>query len=165
MAATATQIPEVVGGILQKYPGRDQDLMAVLQDIQEEYNYLPKEALMMVRKEMKIPLGQIYSVATFYNAFSLEPKGQYPICICTGTACHVKGAPKIIEAIENELKIKMGETTGDGLFSLEEVRCVGCCGLAPAITIGGELHGKVKVGRIRRLLSNYRKQTTNGGKG
>lgn len=158
MAETALHLPETVGAILQKYPGRDQDLMAVLQDIQEEYNYLPKEALNMVRKEMKIPMGQIYSVATFYNAFSLQPKGDYPICICTGTACHVKGAPKIIEALENELKISMGETTKDGKFSLEEVRCVGCCGLAPAITIGGELHGKVKVGRIKRLVKKYRKK-------
>lgn len=163
MAATATQLPEVVGSILQKYPGRDQDLMAVLQDIQEQFNYLPKEALMIVRKEMKIPLGQIYSVATFYNAFSLEPKGEYPICICTGTACHVKGAPKIVEALENELKIRMGETTQDGKFSLEEVRCVGCCGLAPAITIGGELHGKIKVGRIKSLINKYRKAARKPG--
>jgi NADH:ubiquinone oxidoreductase subunit E len=158
MATTDVDISTVVGEIIRKYPGRDQDLMAVLQDVQNEFSYLPKEALLKVRDEMGIPLGQIYSVATFYNAFSLEPKGKYPVCVCTGTACHVKGAPRLIEAFERELGISMGETTEDCMFSLEEVRCVGCCGLAPAITIGTDLHGKMKVAKVKKLVRKYRSQ-------
>lgn len=149
-------IPATVAEIIGRYPGRDQDLIAVLQDIQEHYKYLPKEALKKVRDEMKIPLGRIYSVATFYNAFSLIPKGAYPVCVCTGTACHVKGAPRILETLEREVGVKLGQTSEDLMFSIEEVRCLGCCGLAPVITIGGDLYGQVKVQRIKGLVKRYR---------
>jgi NADH-quinone oxidoreductase subunit E len=159
MATVEAPLADKVEEIINRYPGRDQDLMAVLQDIQKEYNHLPAEALKTVNKKMRIPLGQIYSVATFYNAFSIEPKGKHQVCVCTGTACHVKGAPKLIEAFERELGIGMGETTEDMEFSLEEVRCVGCCGLAPVVTIGDDLQGHLKVSRVSSLIKRYRKKT------
>ena len=155
MATTGTEPMARVDEIIDSYPGRDQDIMAVLNDIQEEFNYLPKEALLEVNTRLGVPLAQIYSIATFFNAFSLEPKGKYPISVCTGTACHVKGAPRILDAFKRELGIEMNETTEDGKFSLEEVRCLGCCGLAPVLTIGKELHGKVRVNQVKRLLKKY----------
>ena len=158
MATIEAPLADKVGEIIDRYPGRDQDLMAVLQDIQKEYNHLPEEALKTVNKRMRIPLGQIYSVATFYNAFSIEPKGKHQVCVCTGTACHVKGAPKLIEAFERELGVGIGETTEDMEFSLEEVRCVGCCGLAPVVTVGDDLQGQLKISRVKSLIRRYRKK-------
>jgi NADH-quinone oxidoreductase subunit E len=162
VTAEATRDDVSVRSIILKYPGRDQDLMAVLQDIQADYNYLPKEALKQVSREMRIPLGQIYSVATFYNAFSIEPKGKHQVCVCTGTACHVKGAARLIESFEREIGIRVGQTSPDFMFSLEEVRCIGCCGLAPAVTIGEKLHGKLSAGRVRRIVEKYRKAEAKG---
>lgn len=153
---------EKVHQTILKYPGRDQDLMAVLQDIQAEFHFLPKDALKMVSKEMRIPLGQIYSVATFYNAFSIEPKGKHQVCVCTGTACHVKGAARLIESFEREIGIQVGQTSSDFMFSLEEVRCIGCCGLAPAVTIDDELTGKLKAGKVKHLVKKIRKQAEEG---
>jgi len=155
MATTAVDQLAKVGEIIARYPGRDQDVMAILNDIQDEFNYLSQEALLEVKEKLGLPLAQIYSIATFFNAFSLEPKGKYPIAICTGTACHVKGAPRILEAFQRELGITIGETTEDMQFSLEEVRCLGCCGLAPVLTIGKDLHGKVKVSQVKRLIRKY----------
>ncbi len=148
---TRTIVDKIVSG----YPGRDQDVIAIIQDIQDEFNHVPKEALLEVVEKMDIPLGQVYNIATFYNAFSLEPKGECPISVCTGTACHVKGASQIIEILKQELGIGVDETTEDGKFSLEEVRCLGCCGLAPVITIGNDVHGNIKVTQVKRLLKNY----------
>jgi NADH-quinone oxidoreductase subunit E len=155
MATTQMEPLTKVEEIISRYPGRDQDIMAILNDIQDEFNYLPKEALLLVKERLKIPLAQIYSIATFFNAFSLVPKGKHPISVCTGTACHVKGAPRILDAFQRELGIGMGETTKDMKFSLDEVRCLGCCGLAPVLTIGKDLHGKVKMSQVKRLLKKY----------
>ena len=156
MATTDVEVADKVSEIISNYEGRDQDLIAILQDVQDEYNYLPREALQKISAGLSVPFSRVFSIATFYNAFSLEPKGKYPIAVCTGTACHVKGAPRIVDAFEREIGIKLGETSEDMLFSLEEVRCVGCCGLAPVITIDGELFGKVKVSQVKRLVKKYR---------
>jgi len=101
-------------------------------------------------------LSRTYSLATFYRAFSLKPRGKYPISVCTGTACHVQGAVKILEQIQRELGIKEGETTPDMKFSVGSVRCLGCCGLAPVVTIGKNLHGKVPLARVSKILSQYK---------
>jgi len=143
--------------ILGKYQADQSALIAVLQDIQEEFGYLPKEALQAVSKEMNTPLSRVLSVTTFFNAFSLEPKGKHPINVCMGTACHVRGSTLILEKLERELGIKTGATTEDGNFSLEAVRCVGCCGLAPVIMVGDEFHGKLSQTKVPGVLKKYAK--------
>jgi NADH:ubiquinone oxidoreductase subunit E len=146
---------EKLAEILGKYQADQSTIIAVLQDIQEEFGYLPKDVLKTVSKEMNIPISRVLSLATFFNAFSLKPKGKHPINVCMGTACHVRGAQLILEKLERELKIKSGDTTPDGNFSLEEVRCVGCCGLAPVIMVGDEFHGKLSQTKIPGVLRKY----------
>ena len=107
-------------------------------------------------KELNIPLSTIFRIATFYNAFSLTPVGKYKITVCTGTACHVRGAEGIIETFEPQLNIKRGETTSDGLFTLEEVRCIGCCGLAPVLTVNEDVQGPMTKKKVPELIQQYR---------
>lgn len=130
-------------------------LIGALQDIQREFNYLPEEALRLVAEKIDVPLSQVYSIATFYKAFSLEPRGRHLINVCLGTACHVRGAVQIQEKLERDLGIETGGTTQDGRFSLEGVRCLGCCGLAPVITIDGNFHGKLAQKDLDKLLEQY----------
>jgi NADH:ubiquinone oxidoreductase subunit E len=154
----ATTIGAKTKGIIKKH-GRDKSgLIAILQDIQEEYNYLPKEALCVVGEQLDIPASRIYEVATFYNTFSLNPRGQYLVEVCAGTACHVQGAFNLMDRLKRDLKIERGETTKDNMFTLEEVRCLGCCSLAPVVRIGGNIHPYLTQDEIPRILRNYRKQ-------
>jgi NADH-quinone oxidoreductase subunit E len=142
--------------ILGRHPREASSIIQVLLDIQNELYYLPREALDYVSKSLGVPLSRTYHLATFYKAFSLKPKGKYPIAVCTGTACHVQGAVKIMDQISRELHIKEGETTADNLFSIESVRCLGCCGLAPVVTVGKNLHGKVPLSKVNRILQQYK---------
>ena len=142
--------------ILGKYEADQSTIIAVLQDVQQEFGYLPKDAIHTVSKEMNIPLSRVLSLATFFNAFSLKPKGKHPINVCMGTACHVRGAQLILEKLERELEIKSGSTTQDGNFSVDEVRCVGCCGLAPVIMVGDEFHGKLSQTKVPGVLRKYK---------
>jgi len=146
---------QAVESILQKHPKDPSSIIQVLLDIQNELYYLPREVLEHVSKSLDVPLSRTYSLATFYKAFSLKPKGKYPIAVCTGTACHVQGAVRILEQIERELSIKEGETTPDKKFSVETVRCLGCCGLAPVVTVGKNLHGKVPMAKVSKILKQY----------
>jgi len=130
-------------------------LVSILQDIQAEYNYLPKKVLVEVSQALGAPLSQVYSVATFFKAFSLEPRGRHLINVCLGTACHVRGAVRVLEAIERELAIKAGRTTKDLKFTLETVNCVGACALGPIVIINGEYHGQMKTDKVKALLQNY----------
>jgi len=142
-----------------KRHGRDKSaLIAVLQDIQEEYNYLPQESLQIVCEVMDIPASRIYEVATFYNTFSLTPRGKYLVEVCAGTACHVQGASRLMDRLQRDLSIKCGETTKDNMFTLEEVRCLGCCSLAPVVRIDGNIHPYLTQDQIPKILSNYRNQ-------
>jgi NADH-quinone oxidoreductase subunit E len=147
--------PQVLERILESHPKDPGAIIQVLLDIQNELYYLPKEALQRVSEHLQVPMSRIYNLATFYKAFSLLPKGKYPISVCTGTACHVQGAMKIMQQIERELNIKEGQTTEDKKFNLESVRCLGCCGLAPVVTIGKNLHGKVPPSKVQKLLKQY----------
>lgn len=147
---------ETIIDIIGKYDPTPTHLIAVLQDTQEQYGYLPKDALVQISRELQVPLSRVLSLATFYSAFSLKPKGKHPIHVCMGTACHVRGAQPMLEAIERELNIKNGETTEDGNFSLDTVRCVGCCGLAPVVMVGEEVHGKITASKVSRVLKKYR---------
>ncbi len=155
MRITAKQLKQKAKSILDNYQ-RDQGmLVSILQDIQAEYNYLPKEAVVEVSQALGAPLSQVYSVATFFKAFSLEPRGRHLINVCLGTACHVRGAVRVLEAIERELDIKSSRTTKDLKFTLETVNCVGACALGPIVIIDGEYHGQMKTDKVKALLENY----------
>lgn len=138
------------------YEQVEEAVVPILQKINKTYNYLPEEVLRHVSKDLNIPLSLIYRTATFYNSFSLVPIGKNVITVCTGTACHVKGAEKVIYALENELGIKRGQTTEDMLFSLKTVRCLGCCGLAPVLKVGEEIHGMMDQNKVVNLIKTYR---------
>jgi len=148
-------LKEKVESILDNYQRDEGMLVSILQDIQAEYNYLPKEALVELSQTLGAPLSQVYSVATFFKAFSLEPRGRHLINVCLGTACHVRGAVRVLEAIERELDIKASKTTKDLKFTLETVNCVGCCALGPVVIIDGEYYGQMKTDKVRALLENY----------
>jgi NADH-quinone oxidoreductase subunit E len=142
--------------IIIRHGRRKEYLLAMLLDCQEEFYHLPKEALTEISSKTGVPFVKVLSAATFFRAFSLKPVGKYPVHICMGTACHVKGAPRLIEAVERELGIKKGETTKDTLFSINTVNCLGCCGLAPVVTVGKDVHGKLRQADVGRILKKYR---------
>jgi NADH-quinone oxidoreductase subunit E len=131
-------------------------LVGILQDIQKEYNYLPKEALVKVSQGLDIPLTQVYSVASFFKAFSLKPRGRHLINVCLGTACHVRGAVRILDEIERRLGIKAGETTKDQKYTLETVNCVGACALGPIVIVDGNYSGEMNADKVKALLGSYR---------
>lgn len=144
-----------VEAIIDRYQ-RDRDqLVSILQEIQAEYLYLPKDALEEASRILDIPLSQVYSVATFFRAFSLKPRGRHLINACLGTACHVRGAARVLEKIERDLGISRGETTDDLKFTLETVNCVGCCALGPMVIIDGEYFGQMKSDKVSSLLARY----------
>lgn len=147
---------EKISAILEKYNNEESSIIAILQDIQEKFGYLPKESLLQVSRDVNIPISRVLSLATFFKAFSLIPKGKHPIHVCMGTACHVRGAQLVLEKLERELKIKSGDTTDDMNFSLDEVRCVGCCGLAPVVMVGEEVHGKITQTKVPGILKKYK---------
>ena len=132
--------------------GGDQSLMAVLEDVQARYRYLPKDALILISERMGVPLSQAYSVATFYNAFSLKPKGRHIINVCLGTACIVRGARKVLDRISDRLGIEPGATTEDGEFTLETVNCLGACALGPIIVLDGVYSGQMNASKADALL-------------
>lgn len=142
--------------ILEEYKHDKSNLIQVLNGVQEHYGYVPKEAMIYISEEMKIPVAEIYGVVTFYSRFSLKPKGKYNICVCQGTACYVKGAERILDKVKQELGIGIGETTEDGMFSLEPTRCLGACGLAPVFTVNGEVYGKATVEKVKKVLDEYK---------
>jgi len=147
----ATDIEVIIG----RFQGDKGQLVSILQDIQAEYYYLPKDALEQVSQSLCIPLSQVYSVATFFRAFSLKPRGRHLIKVCLGTACHVRGGVKVLEKIERDLEISHGETTEDRRFTLETVNCVGCCALGPMVTVDEEYFGQMKSDKISPLLARY----------
>ena len=138
--------------IITRYPNEARHLISVLQDIQLEYRYLPREALELVAQKLDVPLAKVYAVATFYKSFSLTPRGEKILNVCTGTACHIRGAPLILHELEARLSIKPGETTEDMQFSLEAVNCVGACALAPVVVVNDTAHGGLSVTRVRKLI-------------
>lgn len=136
-------------------------LVPVLQNINRTYNYLSEHALRYVSEELEIPLSVVYRIGTFYNAFSLRPRGKHIITVCLGTACQVKGAEGIISSFENELGIESGNTTDDMLFTLETVRCLGCCGLAPVVKVGDDIHGIMSKKKVPELIKMYKMREAN----
>ncbi len=144
-----------INEIIKKYPKRQENILAVLQDVQAVKNYIPEEAISAIAKAFSVPMSQVYSLATFYRAFSLEPKGKCIIKVCMGTACHVRGAPRILEEISRFLNIQPGQTTKDGRFTLETVNCLGACALGPLVVVGKDYFGKVIPSQIHKILKKY----------
>ncbi len=143
--------------IFSKYPGGGRDnLIPILQDIQSFEGHLSKESIVKVGDYLNIPSSKIFGVATFYNQFKFQPNGKYHIQVCRGTACHVLGSATVLQELEKQLKVKAGETTRDGLFSIEVVACIGACGLAPVISINGEFYAKVTTPKIAEIISSYK---------
>ena len=158
--ANSSSIEQSVKKIIAGHPnvGRD-TLIPVLQEIQEKFGFLSREAVVAVGKELNLPVSKIYGVATFYNQFRFTPQGKNHIQICRGTACHVKGSLAVLEALKRELKVEAGETTKDGLFSLEVVACIGACGLAPVMNVGKNVHANLTTQAIPGILKQYEKQS------
>lgn len=144
-----------IAAIIRRYDGDRGQLVAILQDIQSEYYYLPQEALVEVSELLAIPLSQVYSVATFFRAFSLKPRGKHVINVCLGTACHVRGAVRILEKLERSLGVKPGETTKDFKFTLETVNCMGCCALGPVIKVDERYFGNLRIDKVDSVLDSY----------
>ncbi len=141
--------------LFEKYPRDEKYTLAMLQDLQKEYNYIPKEKLLELSEYLELPLSKLYSMATFYKALSLEPKGKYIIKVCDGTACHIRSSNVLLDELENILGIKPGETTKDGRFSLETVNCLGSCAIAPVMLINDKYYGKLNSSKIRNILKEY----------
>jgi NADH-quinone oxidoreductase subunit E len=141
--------------IIDKYEGQANYLIQILLEIQAENHWLPKEALEMVSKRLDVPFSRIQNVATFYKAFSLVPKGRHEIHVCLGTACHVRGAPRVLDTVQEVVRIKPGETDSELRFSLETVACLGCCALGPVMEVDGKYHGKMVPAKVAEILKNY----------
>ena len=141
--------------VIAKYAGDKSNLMAVMQEAQGIYGYLPREVQVMIAEGMDVPLEKIYGVATFYAQFSLSPKGKYNISVCLGTACYVKGAQQLLDKLEECLGIVSGECTADGKYSLEACRCIGACGLAPVLTVNDDVYGRLVADDIPGILAKY----------
>lgn len=145
--------------ILEGRRSQPHQLIEVLQDVQKHYGYITEEAMRTVSKELGMPLIEVYSVASFYKAFSLKPRGKNVITVCTGTACHVRGASLILNQASGQLRIAPGEITEDGLFSIEHVNCLGACALAPVVTENGSTHHHMNPGKLRKLIDSLGKKT------
>ena len=143
---------EKVAAIVSRYGSNRDSLISILQDIQSEYHYLPENVLRAVASQLGLPLIQVYGVATFFKAFSLEPRGDRIVSVCLGTACHVRGAPAVLDEVKRQLGIAPSETTEDMRFSLETVNCLGACAVGPIVVVDGKYHGQMRSGKIKKVL-------------
>lgn len=141
--------------LVQKHGGDDSALIAVLQDIQTQEGYLPREALTLLSERLKVPLSRLYALATFYRSFSLTPTGRHRVSVCLGTACHVRGGQAILNRVEREIGVPAGGTTPDRQFTLETVRCLGCCALSPVVRVNAETFGMVKQEKVTTILRKF----------
>lgn len=152
---------EKVDEIIDKYRNEKVPYIAILQDINNEYRYLPEEALNRISKKLEVPLSELYSLATFYKCFSLFPRGEHEVHVCMGTACHVRGAPRILDKISEKLQVKPGETTEDGKYTLETVNCLGACARGPLVMMDEKYFGLLNVAKIDKMLEGYYEQNNN----
>lgn len=156
MAHLSEAAVKQINEICDRYVSENTPLMMILSDIQKEYGYIPLEVQELVSERTGIPVAEIYGVVTFYSFFSLKPKGKYVIGCCLGTACYVKGAQQVIDKFSELLGIKPGETTDDGLFTIDALRCIGACGIAPAVSINGKVYPKVSVNAVSGIIDEYK---------
>jgi len=156
---------EMLERILKGRRSQPQQLVEVLQDVQEAFGYVPQEAMTAVSRELGVPLIEVSRVAHFYKAFSLQPRGRHVVTVCMGTACHVRGAPRMLDQVKGELGIEAGQTTQDRMFTLERVNCLGACALGPVVVLDGEYHPKMTPNKLRELLASVyaaEKEVTHG---
>jgi len=152
--------PELMDSILEGRRSQPHQLIEVLQDVQEHYGYISEEAMKTISNDLGVPLIDIYSVASFYKSFSLKPRGKNVITMCTGTACHVRGAKPLLNQATGQLGVQPGETTEDGLFTVEKVNCLGACALGPIVTENGDHHHHMSPGKLRKLIKSLRSTRT-----
>jgi len=155
---SATFDAALVDEFIAKYGRSPSSLIQVLQDIQGEYRYLPKDAMVYVSGKLNVPIAQTYNVATFYNAFSLNPIGRRHVCVCMGTACHVRGSSMVLDSLATRLGVTPGQTTPDGEYTLDTVNCLGACSLAPVVVINDEVHARQNAANIRKLIEKNGKK-------
>ena len=155
MARLSEAAVRQINEICDRYEGEKTPMMMILSAVQQEYGYIPIEVQEIISKRTGVSVAEIYGVVTFYSFFSLEPKGKYIIGCCLGTACYVKGSQQIIDKFSESLGIKPGQTTKDGLFTLDALRCIGACGIAPAVTINGKVYPKMTVDKVSQVLAEY----------
>ncbi|MCK4696800.1 MAG: NAD(P)H-dependent oxidoreductase subunit E [Dehalococcoidia bacterium] len=148
---------EKVEEIIREYDSSRDSLISILQDVQSEYRYLPESILKLVARKLGLPMIQVYGVATFFKAFSLKPRGKHLLSVCLGTACHVRGAPAVLDEVERKLCIEPGETSEDMQFTLETVNCLGACALGPIMVMDGEYHGQMVPGKVQATINRYKK--------
>ena len=146
---------EKIKEICKSFNNAGGELINVLHKTQGTFGYLPAEVQEVIARELNVSVAKVYGVVTFYSFFTMLPKGKYPISICTGTACYVRGAEKVLEEFKKELEVKVGETTGDGKFSISCLRCVGACGLAPVVLVGDKTYGRVAPEMVKDILAEY----------
>ncbi len=157
MAGLSEAAVKKINDICDRYADKETPLMMILSDIQKEYGYIPIEVQELVSEKTGLSVAEIYGVVTFYSFFSLKPKGKFVIGCCLGTACYVKGAGQVLDKFGEILNIKPGETSEDGLFTLDALRCIGACGIAPAVTINGKVYPKVKIADVQKIVDEYRR--------
>jgi NADH-quinone oxidoreductase subunit E len=146
-----------IEAVLEQHPNAKRDsLIPILQEVQEHDGFLSREAIVRIGRHLNLPASKVYGVATFYNQFRFQAQGRFHIQVCRGTACHVKGSANVLDAISREIGVEAGETTRDGLFSLEVVACMGACGLAPVVNVAGDYHAGVTPAKVRKILDAYR---------
>ena len=145
---------EVLEKILAGRRSQPQQLVEVLQDVQEAFGYIPEDVMKTVSRELGVPLIEVSRAAHYYRAFSLQPRGRHVITVCMGTACHVRGAPRLLDEVKGELGIEPGQTTDDGMFTLERVNCLGACALGPVVVLDGQYHGKMTPNKLRQLVES-----------
>ncbi len=156
MNLEVTQIERKVGSILDSYHYDNGMLISILQDVQAEYNYLPKEALIQISRGLDVALSRVYSVATFFKAFSLKPRGRHLVTVCLGTACHVRRGQRLVDKVERDYEIKPGDTTEDFRFTLETVNCLGCCALGPVVVVDGKYESQMNPDKLDHILKRYK---------
>ncbi len=154
--AIVESYPEKVDSLIDSYAGSKEQLISLLQDVQAEFNYLPQDVLIKISQRLDISLSQVFSVATFFRAFSLKPRGRHLVTVCLGTACHVKGGHRLVDKIERDYGIKPGETTEDMRFTLEAVNCLGCCALGPVAVVDGKYESQMTPDKLDRVLRGYK---------
>ena len=158
MAKLQPQAVKLITEIVERYKNEPTPTMMILEDIQKEYGYIPLEVQELVSKLTGVPVSEIYGVVTFYSFFSMTPKGKYVIGVCLGTACYVKGAQLVLDKFSQLLGIKPGETTPDGLFTIDVLRCIGACAIAPAVSINGKVYPQCKVDNVANIIKEYRQK-------
>ena len=144
-----------VEDLIDSYIDRKEQLISLLQDVQAEFNYIPQDIIVRISQKLDIPLSQVFSVATFFQAFSLKPRGRHTVTICLGTACHVKGGQRLVDKMKRDFHIEPGETTDDERFTLETANCLGCCALGPVVVVDGKYESQVNPEKLDKILKKY----------